>query len=97
MKDINTLSQDEYCHLCGQRGAHYCVGKLPPNACNVDFPYMNKSKEINQYGNFTPKGYRMSQKEIADFAKWMKENQPVLNGDDYWELLAYRIVAKLGV
>lgn len=41
---------------------------------------------------------RMTQKEIAEFAKWLGNNEPVLKGNDgYWELFAYRIVAKLGV
>lgn len=38
----------------------------------------------------------MTEEQINEFAKWLKDNEPVLDTDkDYWELFAYRIVAHL--
>lgn len=49
----------------------------------------------------------MTNEQIAEFVKWLKENEPYINVEAqmkkpdaemaYWELFAYRIVTKLGV
>lgn len=76
---------------------------MNPEACNINFPPLGNPIDPvvlpgQTYGKFIPSGYRMTQDQIAEFGKWLKENEPALKDEgDYWELFAYRIVAKLGV
>lgn len=79
---------------------------MNPEACNINFPAFDNPPHPVPMPGYTygkSEKLRMSQKEITEFGKWLKENQPqffednIKNLDNYWELLAYRIVAKLGV
>lgn len=89
------------CPDCGYPGAHYCVGKSykpeQPKGCNIDFPAFDNPP----YPVPMPQKKRMTQAEIKEFSKWLKENDPSLVSRDfnaqYWELFAYRIVERLGL
>ena len=102
--NIQETSSKKLCPDCGAVGEHYCVGKsYKPEACNINFPAFDNPPHPVPMPGYTygkSEKLRMSQKEITEFGKWLKENEPALREectDDYWELFAYRIVAKLGV
>lgn len=87
------------CPDCGCEGAHYCVGKKYPDACNINFPpFDNPPQPIPMTSGLSSVKMKMSAEDIKKFAAWLGSNKPVLEDEnEYWELFAYRIVDRLGV
>lgn len=71
---------------------------MNPKSCDIDLPAFNNPPHTLPMPILNK---RMTQDQIAEFGKWLKENEPICENSkscgQYLELFAYRIVAKLGV
>lgn len=87
-------------HCCSMNHCQNCGACVPEPFFKCDRCAGNAAQPTvskNGYSLFNFPTKKKSQEEIAEFSKWLKENEPVLKDEDYWELFAYRICDYLKV